>query len=240
MQQGPVVVLSRFGQVVSKVRSVLREARVSAVSCLDDARAGDRNSTLLIDPGTIEPCCLKRLVEWSGQRPLRRVIYLCLPGPPEVLFSLPQLHPGAVKALRDVETLLGGRSRRTPARSAWQKIGRLLSEDGRDDCRRRFLTLARVPHRRVLTAAGAAGSLDLGVRHLSRLVQAWFGYPPRIVFGFFRIECLARDLRMTGLRLGDIASRHGYPSPQVMSRQFRAYTGLTPGAYRFKTRTGDK
>lgn len=233
MVQSRIVVLSDSGSIVERVREAGAGASVVGIGCLAGDGAADHGGLLIIDPGAVHPCCLEKLTEWSRRRPLRRVVYLCLPAPAAILFSLPHVHPGTVSDLREIETALRRGHGNASARSAWGEIGRFLPGGNGDDRRQRFLTLARSRHQRGLTAAQAAGALGVGVRHLSRLVQQWFGYPPRVILGLFRVECLARDLRRTGMRLTELALMHGYATRQGMSRHFQAYTGITPGAYRF-------
>jgi AraC-like DNA-binding protein len=238
MVQSRIVVLSDSASIIEKVRSAGNGASVVGVECLVGAGAVDHGGLLIIDPGAVHPCCLERLGQWSRRRPLRRVVYLCLPAPAAILFSLPQVHPGTVAELRDIETALRRGGGNASARSAWRDLQRLLIGGDDDDRRQSFLALARGRHPRGLTASQAADSLGVGVRHLSRLIRQWFGYPPRVVLGLFRIECLAGDLRRSGARLTELALLHGYATRQGMSRHFQAYTGITPGAYRFAAESG--
>ena len=234
MLPNPVVVLSRSSHIVALVRSSAPDSGVTAVDCLAAVRSPE--ATILVDPGAVARCCLETLRQWSRQRPRRKVVYLSLPGPPETLFTLPQVHPGGVCALDEIAPLLGKARHSSPSQAAWLEIERLVASSGDDDRRKLFLDLARLPHQKRLTPEEVAGRFEVGIRQFSRLVREWFGYSPRIVFGLFRIECLARDLRLTPMHLKEMASLHGYPSPQSMSRHFQAYTGVTPGAYRFAVR----
>lgn len=236
MPQRLIVVLTNTDSIVDKVRSAGGGASVLGVACLTKAGTTDQGPIIVIDPGAIQNCCIGRLREWSMQRPPRQVIYLCLPASPMTLFSLPQIHPGKVINLGAIEPVLRTGRRDTLTRSAWRGMHRLLSVHAGDDRRGRFVSMARTRHQRGLTVARAAAALDVGARQLSRLVREWFGYPPHVVLGLFRVECLTRDLRMTDKGLMELASMHGYTSRRTMSRNFRAYTGTTPRTFRFATK----
>jgi AraC-like DNA-binding protein len=238
MVQNRIIVLSDDDAIFDRVRSAGSVASVTGIACLTEPCAAGSGSTLIIDPGAVHPCCLDRLGEWSRQRPLRQVVYLCLPAPPGILFSLPHVHPGRVAELREIESLLRRDGRRASIWSTWQEMGNRLTDGAGDHRRRRFLELMRTRHAQGRSAAQVAAALGVGVRHLSRLMRRWFGVPPRVMLGLFRVECVARDLRSTGTRLTDLASMHGYSTRQGMSRQFQAYTGLTPVAYRLSAQRG--
>lgn len=238
MSHQRIYVLSDSDRIIDMVRSIEDEASVSGIGCLKEPGINWQGATLVVDPGAVHPCCLDNLRSWSMQSPLRQVLYLTLPAPPPILFALPQIHPGRITDMKGIRAALERDRRGSVLRSAWRDLGgRLLTGSG-DDRLRQFLTLVREGHQRDLTVASTAAALGVGIRHLSRLAWKWFGYPPRVVLGLFRVECLMQDLRTSGMRVAELARLHGFANRRSLSRHFQAYTGMTPAAYRFARQTG--
>lgn len=233
-----IYVLSDSDRIIDMVRSIEEDASVSGIGCLKEPGINWQGATLVVDPGAVHPCCLDNLRAWSMQSPLRQVLYLTLPAPPPILFALPQIHPGRITDMKGVRAALERDRRGSVLRSAWRDLGGRLFTGSGDDRLRQFLTLVREDHQRELTVARTATALGVGIRHLSRLAWKWFGYPPRVVLGLFRVECLMQDLRTSGMRLTELARMHGFANRRSLSRHFQSYTGMTPAAYRFARRTG--
>lgn len=238
MSHRRIYVLSDSDPIIERVRSIDDDASVAGIGCLKEPGITWPGATLIVDPGAVHPCCLDTLRSWSLESPVRQVLYLTLPAPPPILFALPQIHPGRITDMKGIRAALERDRRGSALRSAWRELGgRLLSKTG-DDRLRQFLSLVRENHQRELTVATTAAALGVGIRHLSRLAWKWFGYPPRVVLGLFRVECLMQDLRTSGIRLTELARLHGFANRRSLSRHFQSYTGMTPAAYRFARQAG--
>jgi AraC-like DNA-binding protein len=233
MQQTRVIALSGSDTVVQAIRKHLPEAFVERIDCLENIPDVEWRATLIVDPGAVQPCCLRWLGDRRRRKVLGKVIYLCLPAPRAILFSLPQACPGRVVELKDLGTILR-RHRPHLTRLAWQQMAGILSAPAWDARQRRFLALARARRRGRLSSGEVAKALRIGVRQLDRLSRDWFGHPPHVVLGLFRVERLARDLRRGANGLAELVREHGYVSRQSLNRQFQAYTGLTPAAFRIQ------
>lgn len=238
MSHRRIYVLSDSNQIIDMVRSIDDDARVAGIGCLKEPGLSWQGATLVVDPGAVHPCCLDTLRSWSMQSPLRQVLYLTLPAPPPILFALPQIHPGRITDMRGIRAALERDRRGSVLRSAWRDLGGRLFTGSGDDRLRQFLTLVREGHQRDLTVASTAAALGVGLRHMSRLAWKWFGYPPRVVLGLFRVECLTQDLRTSGMRVTELARLHGFANRRSLSRHFQSYTGMTPAAYRFARQAG--
>jgi AraC-like DNA-binding protein len=231
MQQARVIALSGSETVVQEIRRHLPEASVERIDCLENIPPVEGRAALIVDPGAVQPCCLHWLGDRRRRTALGRVIYLCLPAPRAILFSLPQACPGRVVELKDLGTILR-RHRPHLTRLAWRQMASILSAPSWDARRRRFVALARAHRKGRLSSGDVAKALSIGVRQLDRLSREWFGHPPHVVLGLFRVERLVRDLRRGATDLAELVREHGYVSRQSLNRQFQAYTGLTPAAFR--------
>ena len=232
MQKRKVILLSTSDSVIETIRAAAPGQEINTVACLSDVNPAHSGAAVVIDPGAVRACCLSTLELWQEHHPVERLIYLCVPAPPAVLIALGQAHPGSIAEMEDIRAVLERDQSGAPPRAAWLQRERLLNRLGPDRRQRQFVSLAKDHSHGRCSESQAAAALHVGVRHLCRLARRWFGYPPRIVLGLPRIERLARELRETGAGLKALASSYGYASRQAMSRQFLAYTGLTPAAYR--------
>jgi len=73
-----------------------------------------------------------------------------------------------------------------------------------------------------------------------RRVSTLTGLTPRQLLTKARVEAAAQALRDTESTLGEIAVDCGFYDQAAFSRQFRAFTGLSPGEYRKAFRTDSK
>jgi AraC-like DNA-binding protein len=233
MTQPRIVALSASDTVIRTIRVSAPESEVERVDCVGEVRSPDPGVTLIVDPGAVQPCCLRRLRAEESRSVFRRVIYLCLPAPRSILFSLPMARPGKVVELKELGTILR-RHRPHLTRLAWQQLDSILSSSSWDARQRRFVALARARRKGRLSSGDVAKALRVGVRQLDRLSRNWFGHSPHVVLGLFRVERLARDLRRGAADLAELVREHGYVSRQSLNRQFQAYTGLTPSAFRIQ------
>lgn len=238
MSHRRIYVLSDSDSIIDTVRSIGDDASVAGIGCLKEPGITWPGATLVVDPGAVHPCCLDTLRSWSMQSPVRQVLYLTLPAPPPILFALPQIHPGRIADMKGIRAALERERRGSVLRSAWRDLGGKPIAGSGDDRLRQFLSLVREDHQRQLTVASTAAALGVGIRHLSRLAWKWFGYPPRVVLGLFRVECLMQDLRTSGMRVTELARLHGFANRRSLSRHFQSYTGMTPAAYRFARQAG--
>lgn len=92
-------------------------------------------------------------------------------------------------------------------------------------------SIARGGHRR--SVAQLAEAVDLGRRQLERCFSSAVGIPPGVAW---RIQRLRRSVTLLSRRsersLAQVAVRAGYADQAHFTREFRALTGTTPGAYR--------
>ena len=77
-----------------------------------------------------------------------------------------------------------------------------------------------------------AQKTGLSWSQFQRRVSAMTGLTPRQLLTKARIEAAVEALRGTDASLGDIAVDCGFYDQAAFSRQFRAFTGLSPGEYR--------
>jgi len=232
MHKRGVVVLTGSSEVLKAVGAMYRGARPRVVACLASIRAPGEGAVVVIDPRALNPCCLRALGRWSRTRRARRVVYLALPAPPDVLLGLVALHPGSVRALGHERDAVVRPGPRPPARAAWAERRRLLDWQPQDERQRRFLALARGSASFGRPETEIAAALGIGTRHLSRLVQGWFGYTPKVVLDLFRLDRAAREVEAGRALLQQIAVAYGYGSRRALTRQCRAFTGLPPSTFR--------
>lgn len=139
---------------------------------------------------------------------------------------------GSDMPARKTKRLALSQPQASPARSAWSQHDHLLGLATEEPLQARFIEHARSHSHEAYREPEMALDLRVGVRHLARLVKRWFGYSPRIVVGLLRVESVARGLRTSRGVMKELAAEHGYPSRQAMNRHFRAYTGVSPAAYK--------
>ncbi len=77
-----------------------------------------------------------------------------------------------------------------------------------------------------------AEKTGLSWSQFQRRVSALTGLTPRQLLTKARVEAAAQALRDTEAPLGEIAVECGFYDQAAFSRQFRAFTGLSPGEYR--------
>jgi AraC-like DNA-binding protein len=77
-----------------------------------------------------------------------------------------------------------------------------------------------------------AERVHLSESRLSRVFADAYGKTPMAYLTMLRVEELARLLRETDVLVGDAIGRVGWHSVSYAIRVFRAYIGVTPGAYR--------
>jgi PAS domain S-box-containing protein len=80
-----------------------------------------------------------------------------------------------------------------------------------------------------------AREASLSVSGLERLMKSVLRVSPRQLLTRQRVEAAAALLRMSGQPLNDIALECGFCDQPTFCRQFKAVTGLAPGAYRRMT-----
>jgi PAS domain S-box-containing protein len=83
-----------------------------------------------------------------------------------------------------------------------------------------------------LRIAELAARAGLSISRMERLMQSVLGVSPRQLLTRQRVEAAASLLRSTENPLGDIALDCGFCDQPTFCRQFKALTGLPPGAYR--------
>lgn len=81
-----------------------------------------------------------------------------------------------------------------------------------------------------VTLRAAAAELHAHPTHLVRSFTAAFGLPPHRYLTGRRVE-LARRLLLAGQRPADVATAAGFYDQAHLTRQFRRYLGVSPGAY---------
>ncbi|MFC4517568.1 helix-turn-helix domain-containing protein [Streptomyces ehimensis] len=89
-----------------------------------------------------------------------------------------------------------------------------------------------------LGPAAIASAHRISLRYLHRVFQQ-HGTTPRAFIRRQRLERCRKDLAdpaLERLTIHTIASRWGYPQPDVFSRAFRAATGMSPSEYRVASR----
>ena len=105
--------------------------------------------------------------------------------------------------------------------------------------RRSAPTVTRLQAAIELTARGRAGRIPaladrVGVsqRHLARLFRAATGMSPGLLSGLARFQGVLAELeRPVPVRWAAVAQRHGYYDQAHLTRDFRRFGGIAPGAY---------
>jgi AraC family L-rhamnose operon transcriptional activator RhaR len=82
------------------------------------------------------------------------------------------------------------------------------------------------------TLASLARRAHVSPAYLNELFNAHLGAPPMQVLSRLRTERAAALLRSTDLPIGRIAAAVGWPDPNYFARRFKAWQGISPGAYR--------
>jgi AraC-like DNA-binding protein len=82
------------------------------------------------------------------------------------------------------------------------------------------------------TAMELADAVHLSESQLSRVFSGAYGKTPMTYLTMLRVEELARLLRETDLLVDDAVEQVGWRNVSHAIRVFRAYIGMTPGAYR--------
>ncbi len=80
--------------------------------------------------------------------------------------------------------------------------------------------------------AALAERANLSVSRFSEVFRARFGQSPHQYLTHLRIERAQTLLRSTRLALGDIAEQCGFADSHHLSKTFKRWTGITPGAFR--------
>jgi PAS domain S-box-containing protein len=80
--------------------------------------------------------------------------------------------------------------------------------------------------------AALAASLGLSLSRLERLARAVLGIAPRQLLTRLRVERAAHELTSTRKPLAAVAVDGGFCDQPTFCRQFKAVTGLSPGAFR--------
>ena len=227
-------VLTRSERIVRDLRGRAGPLRVRVVSCLKQIAVTPPDTWLVVDPRAIRTCCLQRLARLRKGGRLAKVFYLPCVAPPKVLLDLPRAHPGRVADSRRLSATFGGPARAASPRLAWEEQGNILETIPDDARARRFMAMAHEGALRGVGLPSVARTLGISVRTLSRLAWRWFGQPPSVILRLTRVRLLASDLAASNMSLCVMARRYGYSSRQALNREFRAYVGLTPSAYRLQ------
>ncbi len=91
--------------------------------------------------------------------------------------------------------------------------------------------LERDPERRI-TPKEVAEQIGMTYANFRRLFTRYVGIPPGEYRIRKRMEKIQAFLRNNDVTLKETAERFGYPDLYTFARQFKAYTGITPGAFR--------
>jgi len=83
-----------------------------------------------------------------------------------------------------------------------------------------------------LTVSQAAIALRISERTLRRRLLRWTSFPPKTILDLARVSSVATHLLRRDDALETIAREHGFAHAASMSRVFREFVGLRPGAYR--------
>lgn len=164
-----------------------------------------------------------------------------------------QLRPGAAAALFGL-TAAALADAHTPAADLWgafaEEAHQRLCEAPDPEARLRVfeaLLLSRLEPERRLHPAVAHGvaALRRGAsvaevvaasgfshRHFGQLFQAQVGAPPKVWARVQRMQSALRFAHDAGQTLVDVAAHAGYADQAHLTRELRALTGLSPGAYR--------
>ena len=74
--------------------------------------------------------------------------------------------------------------------------------------------------------------------HFCRVFKRFFGMPPIQFIKFLRVNRAKELLNRNDLNIGEIAFTIGFNDQDSLTRAFKKYTGVTPGAYRDSLRKG--
>lgn len=86
------------------------------------------------------------------------------------------------------------------------------------------------------TADGLARTVGLDKAYLSRLFKAQVGVSPMAYLAITRAERAASLLQNSQLSCGEVGLSVGYADATIFARRFRAHFGLSPSAYRRRSR----
>lgn len=233
MADRAIVLLTTDVRVARHVRETLPNTKVATIACLREIRPSGRISLLLVDPGSLEDCCLNHLAAWRKSR-LPEIVYLALAHAAGTISRLNSTRLGVIAPFSQLPALTQSRSMRTGRRTtlAWERRQSILLPFRKTARARRFLALATASDHEPCSVTAMASALGISVRHLSRLSVVWFGHPPGVVINLIRIRSVARELACTSITLETIADRHGFSAASAMSRLFQRVTGTRPGTYR--------
>jgi PAS domain S-box-containing protein len=95
--------------------------------------------------------------------------------------------------------------------------------------------IIRRDYAKPLRIAGLAKKAGLSVSRMERLMKSVLRVSPRQLLTRQRVEAAAALLRSTQHPLNDIALDCGFCDQPTFTRQFKAITGIAPGAYRRMT-----
>lgn len=85
-----------------------------------------------------------------------------------------------------------------------------------------------------LTLNDLADHLEISVSYLSSIFKSYTNSSPIDYFIDMRIEQACKYLKLSELRIYEIAKKVGYNDPYYFSRQFKKITGYSPKDYRIK------
>ncbi len=86
------------------------------------------------------------------------------------------------------------------------------------------------------TAAAMARRAGVGVSRLHALFRSEFDTTPRAWLSELRLKQVAEQLAQTDLPIAELAYRGGYADQSALTRAMKRATGLTPAAYRRRSR----
>jgi AraC-like DNA-binding protein len=227
-----LLVLTRSELLTRMLSGPMERGVVAATTCLSRGRMPHRFMDLLVDPESIQRCCLVVLQSWRGDHRLREVLYLDRPVAPQVYAALEAAYPGRVVEAPAVARALRAAKPRTTHRTAWEDRDGLMSAPGWGPRERRFLEMARSLEYAERGEEVIASELGVSARQLERLSYRWLGYSPKVILDLCRVEGATRELANGVDSLDVIAPRCGYTSARTLHRHFLAYTGMTPIAWR--------
>jgi AraC-like DNA-binding protein len=231
-----LLVLTRSELLTRMLAGPMERGIAVSTNCLNRGRMPHRFMDLLVDPEGIERCCLVVLQSWRGDHRVRQVLYLDRPVPSGVYAALEAAHPGRIVPATAVARALRVAKPRTTHRTAWDERDGLMSAHGWDPRECRFLEMARSREFAERGEEVIARELGISARQLERLSYRWLGYSPKVILDLCRVEAAARELASGEASLDTVSARCGYTSARTLHRHFRAYTGLTPIAWRRRDR----
>lgn len=190
------------------------------------------DTRLVIDPRPVCSYCLRQLGAWKRRLRPRQVVFLSLPAAPAVLLELPLAFPGTIARLDEIGQVLRETVLSTESRSAWASRSRIVSREGRPAQACRFLETANAHDHEQFAVSQMAEALCTSPRHLNRLSEEWFGYPPGVVIGLVRVMSVVEEISTTSQPLKVIAAAHRFRGKNAMAEQVRRFMGLLPCSYR--------